>query len=424
MEPNNIEVPKAAPIVPEVDRSKELINQKYAGLQAALLLDGLRPGPGKSLEKQQLLDVKKQIDQNDLKAEKITNGSKYERDEYWKKDEYKNMSPEEKKNAWIKSTDKFFESYSDNEEAKKVFAALGMNKGAESVYREYFDEHKGDMGYFAMKVATELSEDQIVKNDELLKKIGVFYGQDSSVVAKYLAEGVKNLKEKDMDAFANTAIEQFNKGEGMEGIEIVDGVLKRSGVWVEDQKKKEEERKRKEKEEAEKKAKEQENKPDSKPEVQSEKEKEIRGAIESLAKLKLELNEEAKKHNIDITDKKQLEDAKNGWGKEAWDKYNEAYNALRSKIDELEKAGEVGYVLSKYEDLKPGDILDGMKASPSEDILLIFDSKDTIDKDKPDGKGYKLHALGVDMGLVPLQMVSEVEAKDHQVPKMVFVTKG
>lgn len=205
-----------SPLFKEVEKSKELLNKGRVGLQGALLLDGLMPGRDTTPDKLKLQEVKDKISAGSFETKKITNGSKQERDDFWNGENsvHKGKSFADQKKDWIDSTNNFFDSYKDNEKEKEILEKLIMKAGgAEQVYDEYFgkEKGKGDIGYFAMAVAKKLDKDEIEKYSGLLQTIGGFYGKDSSEVARYLAEGVKNVKENDtFDDFANTAIEQFN----------------------------------------------------------------------------------------------------------------------------------------------------------------------------------------------------------------------
>ncbi len=234
--------PRPAPVDVEQKEGKELLNKKRVALQAALLLDGLKPVQGVPLDlssvKQRILDEKKPPE-----ATKITNGSRHERDEFWKKEMAKEKDSENKKldtfekrrDRWIEGTNKFLAKYKKDkpEDAEKPEALILQRLGisvdkAADVYEEYFVKNKGDIGYFAMKVATELTGDEIKDNTDLLTKIGNFYGKDSSEVATLLSEGIKNVKDN-FPEFENEARLHFN--EQMDGLDIINGIHVRSNVW-------------------------------------------------------------------------------------------------------------------------------------------------------------------------------------------------
>lgn len=261
MEPNNQEVaPSSAPIVPEVEKSKELLNKDKAGFQAAILRDGFKWAPGVTISKQDLQDVQTKIKENSFKTEKITKGSNLERDEFWngENSEYKGKSFREQMGAWRDGTKKFIGGCSPEEQ--EILKKLGWEADkVDEGYKEYFGHekdggHKGDVVYFAKKVAETLRREEIKKYTEtgLLEKIGGFYGKDSATVARILAEGVKNLEGETFDEFSEEAVDQFNKGLSTMEVDFIDKIHERSDRW--DGKQKQEEAEEKQRQEAKEKA--------------------------------------------------------------------------------------------------------------------------------------------------------------------------
>lgn len=253
--PKEVSKPIEAPLAPE---KRELLGKFRAGLQAALLLDGLKPGPGITLSREELQKVKTKIDAGQSpEPQKINNGSKHERDEFWngEKSEFKGLKFEEQKEKWIKSTNEFLKYYeSENRKGQKeILGRLNMRASEEDkIYNEYFGtgqgQGKGDLGYFAMRVADKLTPEEIETYKDLLLTIGKFYGKDSSKVARYLAEGVKNMEDETFDEFAKEAVDQFNKGLSTTEVDLINGVHERNEAWKKKQEQKEAEDEKRQKE--------------------------------------------------------------------------------------------------------------------------------------------------------------------------------
>lgn len=435
MEPNSKEVAPSVPINPNLEKEAKrelLLNQRYAGLHGALLLNGEMPGTGKALDTDKLQDVKKNIlAGKSFETSKLTNGSKQERDDYWaKKTEYKSF--EEQKNAWIDSTKKFLEYY-NNKPEMEILGKLGMRAGGENeIYDKYFStagEGKGDIGYFATTVSTKLERDEIENYSELIGKIGGFYGENSSAVAKHLTEAVKNVKVNYPD-FEKVSVEQFAQGESMEGIDILKGVDERSKRWDENQKQKEAEEKQRQEKAAEeeverKRKKEAEQKPQ--PEVQSEKEKEIRDLIASLTKFDEKVREKATDIKFSFSDKYTEEEIekirKTDWGPGMIDEYQKKFDLLRGKIDETVKAGDATTEKNiKFSELKEGDIF--AEKGNEDDNVLVFKGKGKENIDGVEKDVYRYHVLGKDLEFVPYGYATEEDYKDSVVQKLVFVNKA
>lgn len=399
-------VPEPVPI-PEAGPKKELINKGRVGLQGALLLLD-KKFPGSSAEGAEgLKQVKESINAgNPLETKIITNGSKKERKDFWEKEEYKGMDFEKQKETWAKNTDKFLESFNEpgKEKQKDLLGRLGMKAGeAGKIYDEYFgaDKGKGDIGYFATKVATELKPEEIEGNRELLQNIGGFYGKNSGEVAGYVAEAVSNLK-GNSDDFVGEAGKRFDEGFEEEEKRILEGIYDRSNEWKRGQGEAED------------------IKPDIKlrtkagpePESRPEGEKGIKDSMEPLFNFDKEI---AKIYHAEsgftfTGEENQKEAVRNSdLGKEAIDKYNKDYAAVRSKL----AAGfgtSVNNISTSYDVLKEGDIVDLMPDGT--DVLMKFEGKD--------GDQYKFRQCGPGKEFEPLKFYKEDEIKTMKFSKIEF----
>lgn len=431
MDTNGIET-NAAP-KPEALQSKELLNKDQAGLQASVLLDGLKwapDKPDKTISEKDLRDVQTKIKDKSFKTEKITNGSNLERDEYWNgvNSEYKGQSYNEQMAVWKDKTKKFIEGRSFEE--KEVLKKLGWEaENVEEGYKKYFGlekdgGHNGDVAYFARKVAEVLKRDEIKSYAGLIEKIGGFYGKDSAKVARLLTEGVKNLEDETFDEFAKEAMSQFNNGFTPIENDLIDGLNERSEKWVNDQKQKEERIKKEEelRKEKERLRKEKEKKTD-----EGQSEKEIRGLMVPLIKFDEDIKKKATEEKFDFGPNFKFEDnftedqikriKETEWGKGLIGEYQKKFELLTRKINEAIEAKSAKFEETKIEELKAGDIF---REKGKDEHTLMFEGKGKkIIKGAEKGV-YTYNIVGKDFEFIPKYDITEEDSKGVVLQKLVF----
>jgi len=212
--PNSPDLSPAPP--PDVLKTKEILHEKDLGLQTAFLLDGKMPSPSitKDEVKQGLKSAKEQIDQNSFRTDNLTKNSRIERDDFW---DNSGVAKDQQMAQWLQKTDEMLKSYRNTPEGatlKKLGFNIDNDHEAQKIYDEYFSKDgkgKGDIGYFASKVASNIYinlKDQATL--DLVTKIGKWYGEDSQTVIRHLTTGIKNVKTyHSFDEFSDKAANAF-----------------------------------------------------------------------------------------------------------------------------------------------------------------------------------------------------------------------
>lgn len=262
----NTEVSRPAPV--EVLRKPErLLNKETTGAQALMIL-GVEPS--KAVDKIILNDTQKdnirRCNETGIPSghkEKINKASFNEREEYW--ENRKDIKKEERMNEWKRNINSFLDVYKKDAtkaaEQKFLKNILGLDAqksldevNADSIYATFMKgDGKGDVDFFAKRIVTTNTFDEIDKNQNLIRNLGNLYGKNSAKISELLTYGRTNVRE-DSEAFIRSA--QENLGKRSYGEEVIWTELdKNSKRWEENEnKKKEAEAKKKEDEEKRKKA--------------------------------------------------------------------------------------------------------------------------------------------------------------------------
>ncbi|GEM_PF-1239176 len=201
----------------EVERPKEpLLNPDEAGVQYRLLA-----GPqgldltNKNLPVDTELLGKIKIDGiRGVDTSVHKKASLGERHSYWDEDsERREMSFEKQMEIWEKGLNGYLNKLrgnKDDDRPKKFLEDIGIGEdvGARQLYDTYL---KGDskLDKFVEKLEG-LDSTVIMENAEIIKKLGVAFGETSSEAIKHLLHGIKNVQ-IDADAFKKEAAKTVNE---------------------------------------------------------------------------------------------------------------------------------------------------------------------------------------------------------------------
>lgn len=214
------------PKPPEKVPGKELIDSKNTGLQA-LLMAGCK---GMPKEPDLLKTINTRLEEistgeRDIDTRNINKGSRWERKDYWDKDEYKDTSFEEKMDIWKESVNSFASKYKEKPEKKEIFKKLGINPDsknvADEIYNTFIEDGRGDVGAFAKRIR-KLEIKDIEDNGDIIRGLGGIYGADSSEIADQLGKGLKNIMEIDPEGFIKNSRENIKLSDKMPGKELMD----------------------------------------------------------------------------------------------------------------------------------------------------------------------------------------------------------
>ena len=227
---------EVTPAPHEIAGRKESLGKTTIGLQAALLLDGAMPH-GATLNQKSLIDIKDIIDTGGHPPlTRITQSSYQERQTYWQQDQFNHLTTHtDRRTEWERHTDQYLATFSTDDKKKDeaaILTRIGIlnNNGAKGIYDEFFTARKGELGYFAKKVARELTQEEITKHTTLIQQIGKLYGKDSAAITRHLTEAIKNLTDHTPE-FLDEAQKQFSPG--MEGTDLLKGIQERAKLWEE-----------------------------------------------------------------------------------------------------------------------------------------------------------------------------------------------
>lgn len=270
----------------------ELLRGERAGLQATFLVfDDISESNGFKPEAAKIDALKTNLESDKApKAEKIKHGSIHKRDEFWNsildtdgtKINYKNQME-----IWKESTNNLLDQVKGDREQMQVLNKLGIGTNgvdlADSLYKEYFIDHKGDVGYFANKIALLSAEDRVKiekasitinetneegkkadKQISVLEVLAHQYHKDYAEIAKDMSDGIVNVRTNN-DKFVITAKEQVGKELPEDQKAKLSMIEADSRAWEE----KEEQRKQAASAEAAKKQKEEEERKREKKETQT-----------------------------------------------------------------------------------------------------------------------------------------------------------
>lgn len=266
--------PTSIPAPEQLRKQEKLLSKPTAGAQAVMLL-GIEPKQSLNLEKDYKEDIKNLAEKGipTSHKEKIKNASFNERNEYWEKKT--DISEADRLNVWKRSMDSFLDVYKEDlsKTAEHAFLRkiLDLDSqeelgkvNAQAFYDAFIEKGKGDVEFFARRIAENFRGDEIEKNQDLIKNLGNMYGENSAKISELLTYGISNGK-NNLDGFVKSAQENLDKGVSDDDRNVWVELDKNSKAWDEGQKQKEdagkaaEEKIRKEKEELERKK--NENKP-------------------------------------------------------------------------------------------------------------------------------------------------------------------
>jgi len=230
-----------APFAKETQPKPEtLLSEATTGAQALLLLGLEPPQPGRpaiTLQKEQLLkSATKGIPEEHKK--RLTNASRNERDEFWKD------TPEaERMEKWRKGMNGFLSQYTKDqtktaEQAflKHIFKSDTLDTiTADALYSTFMQgEGKGDVEYFARRIAETNTPQEIEQNQKLIASLGRIYGGNSARIAELLSYGIANTRHN-LDKFHSSAEENITNRKYPTGTWVW-GELKRNAArWDEKQ---------------------------------------------------------------------------------------------------------------------------------------------------------------------------------------------
>ena len=197
-------------------RYEKLLGEATTGGQTLLLLGLEPPKPDAIVATVQI----EQLRTNAIEGipedhkKRLTNASFNERDEYWKD------TPEaERMQKWRKSTNEFLDQYTKDQAktAEQEFLKRILKTdtpgdiNADALYSTFMQgEGKGDVEYFARRIADTNTPQEIAQNQSLIEGLGKIYGAASAKIAELLSYGVTNARHN-LDRFVSSAQETLNK---------------------------------------------------------------------------------------------------------------------------------------------------------------------------------------------------------------------
>jgi len=208
---------RPAPFAKEIPPKPErLLSEATTGGQALLLL-GLEPSkpgaPAVVLQKEQLLRSATEGIPADHKK-RLTTASLNEREKFWK-----NTPEAQRMETWRNGMNGFLDRYTKDQTktAEQAFLKHILKRDtldtitADTLYSTFMQgDGKGDIEFFARRIAETNSIEEIEKNRELIASLGKIYGASSAKIGELLAYGIANAR-RNPEQFVTSAQENLNK---------------------------------------------------------------------------------------------------------------------------------------------------------------------------------------------------------------------
>lgn len=151
------------------------------------------------------------------------------------------LSQDEQKKRWIDKTNELWGKYEKDSPEDKIMQKIGIGSDiinrAELLRQELVLDNNREVGYFAKKVADNLTSEEIGKNPELLRSIAMrIYGEKFAVEVIDLIKAIKNMQDNP-DMFVQKAREQFILDDKMPGADVIKEIYAQSKEWKAKEKK-------------------------------------------------------------------------------------------------------------------------------------------------------------------------------------------
>lgn len=210
---------KPSPAAEVSGKETGLLSAETIGVQATLLLGG---EIGTKIDKAKIEAI---AEGGHINAERANKVSLEEREDYWNGENspFKSMSFEQQLEKWRGTMQAFFDQYKGKPEAeffKRVGIDLENENAVREIYQTYFVDGEGDLGLFSQKIAQNNSAEQIQENRATIERLGKMYGKKSAKVMVEMTMGIKNAQ-TDIDSFIQSAQAAIDKGDDMQGADLV-----------------------------------------------------------------------------------------------------------------------------------------------------------------------------------------------------------
>ncbi|MGH8651205.1 MAG: protein phosphatase 2C domain-containing protein [Burkholderiales bacterium] len=178
----------------ELSQLEQLLNKEMAGAQVVLLTGStslwhMNEGLLRNVATGRLADPQRT---------KINSASLYERNDYWEK---RGTRPDKRLHEWQTNMDTYLKKQLQDEEKRNLLERILKRHNqtpdevvvnAETIYNRLMVDQKGDVEFFARR----LSREDIKQHAEVIQEFAGIYGQNSSKIAKILAEGIINANDQ------------------------------------------------------------------------------------------------------------------------------------------------------------------------------------------------------------------------------------